>query len=184
MARGSILSSRAIRSAGQFAGQSAGARQLTITASEDRFGLALSTKMTTAAVADYIMAQPSTSMLSANAGGSRGTVRLRARRRPRVRARAYCQGAAPAGCGARIPRSEGVSRGGRRRTCYGRVNAREARHIEVIARAIEGDGPGAFALLQDQDPPSFRATRSSCRWRSACSAYWGSAAGSTITRRS
>jgi hypothetical protein len=109
---------------------------------EDRFGLALSTK-SDAAVADYVAAVDL--MLSANAGAEARFDRALAAD-PDF-ALAHIAKARLLQVQARIPEAKASAAGAR--DLAGRVSAREARHIEVIARAIEGDGPGAFTLLEE-----------------------------------
>ena len=109
---------------------------------EDRFGLALST--TDAAVAaDYIAAVDL--MLSANAGAEVLLDRVLAADPEfalgHIAKARLCQ------VQARIP--EAKTAAATARALAGRVSRREARHIETIALAIDGNGPGAMALLEE-----------------------------------
>ena len=109
---------------------------------EDRFGLALSTR-DTAAVADYIAAVDL--MLSANAGAE---ARLdRALAADPDFALAHIAKARLFQVQARI--AEAKAEAAAARALADRVTPREARHIEAIALAIDGNGPGAMAMLEE-----------------------------------
>src|SRR5579864_7308039 len=109
---------------------------------EDRFGLPLSTR-NDAAVADYIAAVDL--MLSANAGAE---ARLdRALAADPDFALAHIAKARLCQVQARIPEAKAAAT--QARALAGRVTPREARHIETIALAVDGNGPGALALLAE-----------------------------------
>jgi hypothetical protein len=109
---------------------------------EDRFGLALSTT-SPAAVADYIAGLDL--MMSANAGGeARLDAALAAD--PDF-ALAYIAKARLCQVQARIPEAKEAA--AEARALAARVSSREARHIETIALAIDGNGPAAMALLEE-----------------------------------
>ena len=109
---------------------------------EDRFGLALSTP-DDAAAADYIAAVDL--MLSANAGAE--ALFDRALAADPDFALAHIAKGRLYQVQARIP--EAKAEAATARALAGRVNAREARHIETIALAIDGNGPRAMALLEE-----------------------------------
>ena len=109
---------------------------------EDRFGLALSTK-NDAAAADYIAAVDL--LLSASAGAE---ARLdRALSADPDFALGHIAKARLCQVQARMSEAKGAA--ATARALANRVSAREARHIEVIARAVEGNGPAAMALLEE-----------------------------------
>lgn len=109
---------------------------------EDRFGLRLSTN-SAPAVADYIAAVDL--MLSANAGAE---ARLdRALAADPDFALAHIAKARLCQVQARIPEAQEAA--ATARSLAGRVTPREARHIEIVARAIDGNGPGSMALLEE-----------------------------------
>jgi tetratricopeptide (TPR) repeat protein len=109
---------------------------------EDRFGLPLTTK-NAAAVADYIAAVDL--MLSANAGAD--ALFDRAIAADPEFALAHIAKARLCQVQARI--GEAKAAAGDAWALVGRVTPREARHIETIALAIDGNGPGAMALLEE-----------------------------------
>ena len=109
---------------------------------EDRFGLALSTT-NDAPVADYIAAVDL--MLSANAGAE--TLYDRALATDPDFALALIAKARLLQVQARV--TEAKAAAARARALADRVTPREARHIEIVARAIDGDGPGAMTLLRE-----------------------------------
>jgi tetratricopeptide (TPR) repeat protein len=108
---------------------------------EDRFGLALSTK-DEAAAGDYVAAIDL--MLSANAGAE--ALLDRALGVDPDFALARIAKARLYQVQARIP--EAKTEAAAARALAHRVSPREARHIETIALAIDGNGPGAMALLE------------------------------------
>jgi tetratricopeptide (TPR) repeat protein len=109
---------------------------------EDRFGLTLSTK-NEAAVADYIAAVDL--MLSANPGAEALFDRALAAdpdfALARIAKARLCQ------VQARIP--DAKTEAAAARALAHRGSHREARHIEIIAQAIDGNGPQAMALLEE-----------------------------------
>jgi tetratricopeptide (TPR) repeat protein len=109
---------------------------------EDRFGLALSTT-SDAAVADYIAAVDL--MLSANAGAE--TLLDCALAADPDFALGHIAKARLYQVQARIPEAKAAATQARALT--GRVTPREARHIETIALAVDGNGPQAMALLEE-----------------------------------
>jgi len=109
---------------------------------EDRFGLPLTTK-DSAAVADYIAAVDL--MLSANAGAD--ALFDRAIATDPEFALAHIAKARLCQVQARI--GEAKAAAGEARALIGRVTRREARHIETIGLAIDGNGPGAMVLLEE-----------------------------------
>ena len=109
---------------------------------EDRFGLALSTK-DAAAVADYVAAVDL--MLSANAGAE--ALFDRALAADPEFALAHIAKARLCQVQARIP--EAKAEAAAARGLARRVSPREARHIEIVALAIDGNGPRAMALLEE-----------------------------------
>ncbi len=109
---------------------------------EDRFGAALSTR-SDSAVADYAAAVDL--MLSANAGAE--ALLERALAADPDFALAHIAKARLCQVQARIP--EAKTEAAAARGLAGRVNPREARHIETIALAIDGNGPQAMALLEE-----------------------------------
>jgi len=109
---------------------------------EDRFGLALSTK-NDAAAADYVAAVDL--LLSANTGAEALLDRALAADPDFAlghiaKARLYQVQARMA---------EAKEAAALARALADRVSSREARHIEVIARAVDGNGPSAMALLEE-----------------------------------
>jgi tetratricopeptide (TPR) repeat protein len=109
---------------------------------EDRFGLALSTQHEQAA-ADYRAAVDL--LLSANAGAE--ALFDRALAADPDFALAHIAKARLCQVQARIP--EAKAEAAAARALAGRVSAREARHIETIGLAIDGNGPGAMAMLEE-----------------------------------
>src|SRR3984885_5952181 len=109
---------------------------------EDRFGLALSTK-DEAAAADYTAAVDL--MLSANAGAD--ALLDRALAADADFALAHIAKAQLRQVQARV--TEAKAEASVARGLAGRVSPREARHIETIALAIDGNGPQAMALLEE-----------------------------------
>ena len=109
---------------------------------EDRFGLALSTK-DEAAAADYTAAVDL--MLSANAGAD--ALLDRALAADADFALAHIAKARLRQVQARV--TEAKAEASVARGLAGRVSPREARHIETIALAIDGNGPQAMALLEE-----------------------------------
>jgi tetratricopeptide (TPR) repeat protein len=109
---------------------------------EDRFGLPLSTKNDTAA-ADYIAAVDL--LLSANAGAEALLDRAL------VADPEFALGhiAKARLCQVQARMAEAKEAATAARLLAGRVSPREARHIEVIVRAIDGNGPSAMALLEE-----------------------------------
>jgi len=109
---------------------------------EDRFGLPL-TAASAQAVDDYIAAVDL--LLSANAGAE---ARLdRALAADPAFALAHIAKARLYQVQARIPEAKEAAAAAR--SLAGRVTPREARHIETIAQAVEGNGPRAMALLEE-----------------------------------
>jgi hypothetical protein len=107
----------------------------------DRFGLPLTTA-SAAAVDDYIAAVDL--MLSSNVGAE---ARLdRALAADPEFALAHIAKARVCQVQARIPQAKAAA--AEARALAPRVTPREARHIETIALAIDGDGPRAMALLE------------------------------------
>jgi len=109
---------------------------------EDRFGLVLSTRDTTAA-ADYVAAVDL--MLSANAGAE--ALFDRALAADPEFALAHIAKARLCQVQARIPEAKAAAAAAR--ALADRVASREARHIETVALAIDGNGPRAMALLEE-----------------------------------
>ncbi len=109
---------------------------------EDRFGLALSTK-NAEAVADYVAAVDL--MLSANAGAE--VLFERSLAADPEFALAQIAKARLCQVQARVPEAKAAA--AQARALAGRCTAREARHIETIALAIDGSGPQAMALLEE-----------------------------------
>jgi hypothetical protein len=109
---------------------------------EDRFGLALTTS-DEKAVADYIAAVDL--LLSANAGAE--ALLDRALAADPEFALAHIAKARLCQVQARIPEAKVVA--AKARAHAARVTPREARHIETIALAIDGNGPQAMALLEE-----------------------------------
>src|SRR5258708_7789039 len=109
---------------------------------QDGFGLTVSTR-NEAWVADYIAAVDL--MLSANAGAERLLDRALAAD-PEF-ALAHIAKARLCQVQARIPEAKTAAT--RARAMTGRVTPREARHIETIALAVDGNGPGALALVEE-----------------------------------
>lgn len=109
---------------------------------KDRFGLAIGTDSEPAA-ADYIAAVDL--MLSANAGAE--ALYDRALAADPDFALAHIARARLCQMQARVPEAKAAAE--RARALAARVSPREARHIETIARAIDGDGPRAMALLEE-----------------------------------
>jgi tetratricopeptide (TPR) repeat protein len=109
---------------------------------EDRFGLALSTK-NSVAVADYVAAVDL--MLSANAGAD--ALLERALAADPEFALAHIAKARLYQVQARIPQAKEAAAAAR--TLTSTVSAREARHIEIVGLAIDGNGPQAMALLEE-----------------------------------
>jgi tetratricopeptide (TPR) repeat protein len=107
----------------------------------DRFGLALTT--TSPAAADYIAAVDL--MLSANAGAE--ALFDRALAADPDFALGHIAKARLCQVQARIPEAKEAAI--RARELVGRVTPREARHIEIIGTAIDGNGPGAMAMLEE-----------------------------------
>ena len=108
----------------------------------DRFGLKL-TAESTSAVEDYVAAVDL--ILSANAGAE---ARLdRALAADPEFALAHIAKARLYQVQARIPEAKGAAM--RARALAGRVTPREARHIETIGLAVDGNGPGALALVEE-----------------------------------
>ncbi|HVH80454.1 MAG TPA: tetratricopeptide repeat protein [Stellaceae bacterium] len=109
---------------------------------EDRFGLPLSTA-NDAAAADYISGVDL--MLSANPG----TEALFDRALAADPEFALAQIAKARLCQvqARVPEAKAAAAAARELTAG--VTAREARHIEIIAQAVEGNGPRSMALLEE-----------------------------------
>jgi len=108
----------------------------------DRFGLEL-TAESASAVEDYIAAVDL--MLSANAGAEALLDRALAAdpefALAHIAKARFCQ------VQARIPEAKAAA--AEARSLAGRVTPREARHIETIALAIDGNGTGAMALLEE-----------------------------------
>ena len=109
---------------------------------EDRFGLKLSTT-SDPAVADYVAAVDL--MLSANAGAE--ALFDRALAADPDFALAHIARARLCQVQARIPEAKAAA--AQARALAPRLTPREARHIETVALAIDGNGPGAMALLQE-----------------------------------
>jgi hypothetical protein len=109
---------------------------------EDRFGLTLSTK-NDAAVADYIAAVDL--MLSANAGGE--ALLDRALAADPDFALAHIAKARLCQVQARLPEAKAAA--ATARSLAEGVTPREARHIETIALAIDGNGPQAMTRLEE-----------------------------------
>jgi hypothetical protein len=109
---------------------------------EDRFGLTLSTS-DAAAAAGYVAAVDL--MLSANAGAE--ALFDRALTADPEFALAHIAKARLCQVQARIP--EAKASAARARDLAPRTTPREARHIETIATAIDGDGPRALAMVED-----------------------------------
>lgn len=109
---------------------------------EDRFGLALSTR-DDKAVADYIAGVDL--MLSANAGAE--ALLDRALAADPEFALAHIAKARLCQVQARVPEAKAAA--AEARALAGRVTPREARHIETIALAVDGNGPAAMALLEE-----------------------------------
>ena len=109
---------------------------------EDRFGLALSTRNDKAA-ADYV--ESVDLMLSANAGAE--ALLDRALAADPEFALAHIAQARLCQVQARIPEAKAAA--AEARALAGRVTPREARHIETIALAVDGNGPAAMALLEE-----------------------------------
>jgi tetratricopeptide (TPR) repeat protein len=109
---------------------------------EDRFGLALSTK-NEAAVSDYVAAVDL--MLSANAGAE--ALFDRALAADPDFALARIAKARLYQVQARIP--DAKTEAAAARALGHQVSSREGRHIEIMALAIDGNGPQAMALLQE-----------------------------------
>ncbi|MFZ2004077.1 MAG: hypothetical protein WAV02_03250, partial [Stellaceae bacterium] len=109
---------------------------------EDRFGLPLSTT-SDAAAADYVAAVDL--MLSANAGAE--TLFDRALAADPDFALAHIARARLCQVQARIPEAKAAAAAAR--GLASRVTAREARHVETVVLAIDGNGPGAMALLEE-----------------------------------
>lgn len=112
---------------------------------EDRFGLALTTSDATAA-ADYRTAVDL--MLSANAGAE--ALLDRALAADPEFAAAHIVKARLCQVQARIPEAKDAAASAR--ALAGQVTPREARQIEIVARAVDGNGPGAMALLEEHVP--------------------------------
>src|SRR5262249_1089960 len=109
---------------------------------EDRFGLTLTTS-DAAAAADYVAAvdlllsaNPRAELLFDRALASDPNFALAHIAKARL-----CQ------VQARIP--EAKTTAATARALARRVDAREARHIAIIAQAIDGDGPQAMTLLEE-----------------------------------
>jgi hypothetical protein len=109
---------------------------------EDRFGLALTTRDAAAAV-DYVAAV--NLMLSGNAGAE--ALLDRALAADPEFAASHIARARLCQVQARIPEAKTAAAAAR--ALAGGVTPREARHIETIALAIDGNGPGAMALLEE-----------------------------------
>jgi hypothetical protein len=109
---------------------------------EDRFGLALSTQ-DAAAAADYVAAVDL--ILSANAGAE--ALLDRALAGDPEFAPAHIAKARLCQVEARLPEAEAAA--AEARGLARRVTPREARHIEIIALAIDGAGKQAMALLEE-----------------------------------
>src|ERR1700735_2604741 len=109
---------------------------------EDRFGLALSTRNESAA-ADYVAAVDL--MLSANAGAE--MLLERALAADPDFALAHIAKARFYQVQARV--HEAKTAAAAARALAAAALPREARHIEIIARAIDGDASGAMTLLED-----------------------------------
>jgi tetratricopeptide (TPR) repeat protein len=109
---------------------------------EDRFGLALSTK-NSVAVADYVAAVDL--VLSANVGAE--ALFDRALAADPEFALAHIARARLCQVQARIPEAKAAAV--QARALASTVSAREARHIEIVALAIDGNGPRAMALLEE-----------------------------------
>jgi hypothetical protein len=109
---------------------------------EDRFGLALSTK-NDAVAAEYVAAVDL--LLSANTGAEALLDRALAAD-PEF---ALGHIAKARLCQVQARMAEAKEAAASARALADRVNSREARHIEVIARAIDGNGPSAMALLEE-----------------------------------
>lgn len=108
----------------------------------DRFGLNV-TAASEEAVANYVAAVDL--MLSANAGGE---ARLdRALAGDPDFALAHIAKARLCQVQARIPEAKDAA--AKARALAGEVTPREARHIEVVALAVDGNGPGAMTLLEE-----------------------------------
>jgi len=109
---------------------------------EDRFGLPLSTT-SEAAVADYVAGVDL--LLSANAGAE---ARLdQALADDPDFALAHIAKARLCQVQARI--AEAKAAAATARGFAARLTRREARHVEIIARAVDGDGPSAMALVEE-----------------------------------
>jgi 4-hydroxyphenylpyruvate dioxygenase-like putative hemolysin len=108
---------------------------------EDRFGLPLSTQ-DSAAAADYVAAVDL--MLSANAGAEARLERALAAD-PEF-ALAHIARARLLQVQARV--ADARKAAAEARALAGRVTRREARHIETIAQAIDGNGPKAMSLVE------------------------------------
>ena len=108
----------------------------------DRFGLEL-TAESSPAVEDYVAAVDL--LLSANAGAEARLDQALAAD-PKF-ALAHIAKARLYQVHARIPEAKEAA--AKARELAGRVTSREARHIETIALAVDGNGPGALALLEE-----------------------------------
>ncbi|HUI35483.1 MAG TPA: hypothetical protein VLX67_08155, partial [Stellaceae bacterium] len=108
----------------------------------DRFGLPV-TASSPSAVEDYVTAVDL--MLSANAGAE-ALLDLALAADPEF-AVAHIAKSRLCQVQARIPEAKDAA--ARARALAGRVTPREARQIEIVARAVDGNGPGAMALLED-----------------------------------
>ena len=108
----------------------------------DRFGLPV-TASSPSAVEDYVTAVDL--MLSANAGAE--ALLDRALAADPEFAVAHIAKSRLCQVQARIPEAKDAA--ARARALAGRVTPREARQIEIVARAVDGNGPGAMALLED-----------------------------------
>jgi hypothetical protein len=109
---------------------------------EDRFGLRLSAN-SAAAVADYIAGVDL--MLSANAGAE--ALLDRALASDPAFALLHIAKARLCQVQARVPEAKAAA--AEARALAGRVTPREARHIETIALAVDGNGPAAMALVEE-----------------------------------
>jgi len=109
---------------------------------EDRFGLTLSTRNASAA-ADYVAVVDL--MLSANAGAE-GLLDRALAADPEF-ALAHIARARLCQVQARVPEAKEAA--AIARNFSGRVSSREARHIETIALAVDGNGKRAMALLEE-----------------------------------
>ena len=109
---------------------------------EDRFGLALTTT-NAAAAADYIAGVDL--MLSANAGAE--ALFDRALVADPDFALGHAAKARLCQVQARVPEAKAAAAAARA-MAHG-VSPREARYIEIVARSIDGDGPGAMTLLEE-----------------------------------